>query len=87
MNAQNPAKVFLDVMRGIPAHHVTKALMTMTPGIDFRGCSKALMADCYVRSNTQGRSPYHASMCGLDLEKVRRRALARMSGDREWARA
>lgn len=75
---------FMAAVRGIPAHHVTKALNCFTWGVDWSKCSKRHMAEEYELAhvpNGRGR----ASLRTLDLNHLARMAKARQQGDPYWA--
>ncbi len=80
-------EVFLAAVRGIPNHHLTQALNQLTPGTDWRGSSRALMADSYENSNHDDpivRSRGHNRMRNLDLETLAMLARARADGYALW---
>lgn len=71
---------FMAAVRGIPNHHVTKALNTLTPGTDWRNSTKNSMSGAYA-----GSYGPNSGYTRIDLELLRLRALARMNGDRNWS--
>lgn len=77
---------FMAAVRGIPTHHVTKALSSMTPGINWTRCSKKSMADAYATSNDSAKPRWlgHYQLRNLDLERLARRAKARAERDPDW---
>jgi hypothetical protein len=80
-------EAFLAAVRGIPNHHLTQALNQLTPGIDWRGSSRARMAESYDNSNNDDplvRSRGHNRMKSLDLETLAMLARARADGYALW---
>jgi len=73
---------FLAAVRGIPNHHVTKALGSLTPGTDWAGCSKSHMARALDDAE---RGNYRPRLATIDLALLARRARARADGDQYWS--
>jgi hypothetical protein len=73
----------LEALRGIDTSTAMIVLSAHTSGIDWRGCTKGHVADAYAKS-MRGEPFSHLVMRGLDLETIRRRALARQAGDSNW---
>jgi hypothetical protein len=82
MAVTDKGKEFLAAVRGIPAHHVTKALNTYTPGINWARCTKQLMAEQidYALHGKYG----HKILLTIDLQQLARRARARMHAETRW---
>lgn len=55
MNAFTPEQIterraaFLAAMKGIPTHHVAYAMGQATPGVVWKGCTKARLAEAYAK--------------------------------------
>ena len=79
---------FLKAVKGIPGHHVIAAMNIATPGIEWRHCSKTSMAEAYAQhlSGKRFSLSWQANdgMTNLDLDLLRRAALERKHGNREW---
>lgn len=78
---------FLAAVRGISTNHVIAVMNRATPGVEWRHCSKTLMAEDYGKAMVTGRFTMSIQadkgMCRLNLEALRRAALERQSG-RDW---
>jgi hypothetical protein len=55
---------FMTAVRKVPAHRVAKALGYLTPGVNWYGCSKGLMAERYADDR---RSVVHRALRAPDL--------------------
>ena len=78
---------FMATLRQVPKHHIVKAMGTLTPGIDWTGCSKGHMADEYARMKMGERLRsviLHRIGQGFHLDVLKRRALSRERGDSDW---
>ena len=75
---------FMAAVRGIPAHHVTKALNRQMSGIDWSRCSKGLMAQEYENAHTKEERAYKPEMKRIDLGLLNKQATARMNGEYNW---
>jgi hypothetical protein len=71
---------FLAAVRGIEGRHVAIALSTLTPGIDWRGCSKARMAKAYNEAHERGQRASYPQLKWLSLAQLAKRARARQDG-------
>jgi hypothetical protein len=78
---------FMAAVRGIPTHHVTRALNSLTPGIDWRGTTKGRMAEAYGDANTPGTRYSYYQLRGLNLAVLRLRALQRAASNPNTASA
>jgi hypothetical protein len=45
---------FMARFRGVPTHLVTKAVNTLTPGVNWSGCSKGHIAEYWVEGFMRG---------------------------------
>ena len=79
-----PSPLFMAALRGIPVHHVTAALTSLTPGINWMRCSKTHMAECYDNACTSPR-PVYPRLANISLDQLARRARARAARDRNWS--
>jgi len=79
----NTGKNFLAAVRGIPTHHVAKALCTFTSGIDWTGSSKQRLAERFDDAFTRSNSSYPA-LARVDLGKLAKLARARAEGFDYW---
>lgn len=75
---------FMDAVKGIQAHHLSKALGTFTPGIDWAQSPKGHMADQWAKAvvtqNDRGDG-----LLSVDLETLVRRANSRARGEQGWS--
>lgn len=69
--------LFLAAVKGIEARHVSRALNMMTPGHDWRDCSKTLMAENYAIDNDDIVYTRRGCLHNLDLSKLVRLAKER----------
>jgi len=74
----NRGEELLTVLRGISSNHVAQALNSLTPGIDWRGCSKTSIALDFNDDN------HYRRLERVDLQQLRRRALARQNKQPDW---
>ena len=76
---------FLAAVKGVPASIVTYVLTVMTPGTNWRGCTKGHIAQEYAYS----QNPIYGRMklASVDLDVLARRCKARMAGDPNWRTA
>jgi hypothetical protein len=49
-------KAFMDIVKGLTAHQAALALNSLTPGIDWRNCSKGFMAPSGAAEPKSGSS-------------------------------
>lgn len=70
---------FMDAVKGIEKHHVVFAMNALTPGIDWRGCSKGHMAESWARNIVGFRTTMD-----FTAERVARMARARQNGQADW---
>lgn len=79
---------FMQAVKGIPGNHVIKAFGLYTPGVNWQRCSKHDMSSMYADSMMGKKTSMNSydvdSVREMDLQQLRRRALARMSGDHRW---
>ena len=79
-------EIFMAAVRGIPTHHVTKALSALTPGINWMKCSKTHMAESYANALRSER-PVYPSLKRVDVHMLARMANARAKKQRNWETA
>ena len=72
---------FIAAVRGFDAYTVARAMNEMTPGIDWRGCKRANLAEKYA---TAGRPLGRDALLKLDLARLRRILLAKREGVYLW---
>lgn len=89
MNEEEHIAAFKAALRGVGANHVAAAFNTITPGINWMGCSKTVMAAEYARFkvgklNSSGRYSDSMPTSVIDLELLSRRARTRASGQYNW---
>lgn len=75
-------KAFLAALRGINTYTAAQVLSHLTPGIDWRGSTKGLMAEAYADAQKSYRG--YPQMRRLNLEQLRCVALAKQAGRPEW---
>lgn len=79
---------FLTAVKGVPGHHVIAAMNIATPGIEWRHCSKAHLAESYARGQIGERVSLSWTACEcmrvLNLEVLRHAALERGHGNPKW---
>lgn len=68
---------FMSLVRGVPAHHVTKAMTALTPGVDWMYCSKRHIAENLDDS-------IYPVCKRIDIERLARMARARANKDANW---
>jgi len=59
-------QALVDIMRGVPAYKVMRALNTLTPGLDWRGCGKGAVADEFSRGTSFWRELHM-----IPIDKIR----------------
>lgn len=83
-------QAFLQALRGVGTSHVAKAFNSITPGINWMGCSKGHMAEEYAgfkdgdTTNTLHRYKSNRVDKDIDLELLVKRAKARAAGRDDW---
>jgi hypothetical protein len=86
--AREAAQRFTDTLRGLNARHVAAALNCLTPGTNWSGCSKAMMASAWGAAQSPGlKHLYSARLRKVDLVQLQAMAAARAAGDLLWHRA
>lgn len=58
---------FMAATKGVDAHTVARALSKLTPGHNWRGCSRGYMAQEYARASEEQA---YSSLKALSLEKL-----------------
>lgn len=76
---------FLAATKGVPAYTVAHVLWSLTPGTDWRGCTKGHMAAEYAEAKN-GKPYARRWLASLNLDTLRRRCLAKIAGDSNWRR-
>lgn len=71
---------FMAAVRGIPAHHVTKAMTALTPGVNWMYCSKRHIAENLDDS-------IYPACARVDIERLARMARARANHEHHWEKA
>lgn len=77
-------QAFLDAVRGIDANHVTRALSSLTPGIDWRNSTKTAMAAKYEQAQVEGVRSSYPRLQTLNLQHLALKAKARADGFHFW---
>lgn len=75
----NTPEAFREAVRGIPTNHLTQVLTYLTPGHNWNGCSKKLLAERFADTK------YYAFLQKIDLQRLARMAKARAAGDYKWS--
>lgn len=82
------AQRFMDAFHGVKGHHVIAVMNIVTPGIEWRHCSKGYIADSYATAMLGSRISLHPDsserMRRLDFESARRAAIERDLGNNHW---
>lgn len=76
------ARAFTVAVKGINASSVASALTSMTNGVNWSGCSKGHMAECFAQGSAGLKSdPFGAK---FDLAQLRRRSQGAAEGTPGW---
>lgn len=75
---------FMTATKGVPAHHLSKALGTFTPGIEWAQSPKGHMADQWAKAVVTQDD--REGLPNVDLEVLVRRANSRARGEQSWSK-
>lgn len=85
MTREQLRAAFMAALRGVPAHHVTAALHTLTWDVNWNGCSKGHIADEWSAAHDpHGRNLHHPALSRVKLATLAARARARAAGLPDW---
>ena len=81
---QSQRQKFMSATKGIQAHHLSKALGTFTPGVDWAQSPKGHMADRWAEAVV--KQDNRENLLEVDLEVLVRRANSRARGEEGWSK-